>query len=142
LVRVDKVALDGDDIVLKARRVKSSPSSTAPKELLRLRVIQSDTDSPVKQQERNMFMHHMAVLVEWERQRRANNPDYESDDEDEDNDQPNFLAARAGKAAHFAKRELEMQQTKREREKRKAKFVAESGGLKYTALAMATRTDT
>ena len=58
------------------------------------------------------------------------------EEEDEEN-QPNFLQARAQKAAHFAKREVEMQRVKKERDKRKAELVAESGGLKYTAIAMA-----
>lgn len=137
LSRVDKVSLDGEEIVLMARPVKSSSSSnrTPPKELLRLSLLDA-SNGPVKQEERNLFMHHMAVLVEWERQRRD-----PYDDDDDDDDEPNFLQARAQKAKHFAQRELEMQTTKREREKRKAKFVAESGGLKYTALAMAGRSD-
>ena len=66
------------------------------------------------------------------------------DDSDDDNDTENslyhptnFLAARAQKAAHFAKRELELQRTKKEREQRKAKLISEAGGLKYTAIAMA-----
>ena len=143
LHRIDKVTLEGEnDIVLRARPVKSSSDSGhSAKELLRFHVLNSNDDCPIKSEERNMFVHHMAVLAEWERQRRAANPDEyydydENDDEDEAN-QPNFLQARASKAAHFAKRELELQQTRREREKRKAKLVAESGGLKYTALAMA-----
>jgi hypothetical protein len=84
------------------------------------------------------------VLVEWERQRRIaaglgdDGGDCE-DDGDEDADRPNFLAARAHKAAHFARRELEMRETRREREKRKARLVQEAGGLRYTALAMAGR---
>ena len=79
--------------------------------------------------------------MEWERQRRVQNNVDELDDDDNNNNHPNFLQARAQKAAHFAKRELELQQTKRDREKRKAKLVAESGGLKYTALAMAGRSE-
>ena len=135
LSRVDKVALDREEIVLSARPVKSNNSSSAPKELLRVSLLDSN-NGPARDEERNLFLHHMMVLVEWERQRRD---PYEDDDEEED--QPNFLQARAQKAKHFAQRELEMQTTKRDREKRKAKFVAESGGLKYTALAMAGRSD-
>ena len=90
-------------------------------------------------------MHHFMVIVEWERQRRADllksDPDgyyySDEDDEDEEENQPNFLQARAQKAAHFAQRELELQQTRKQREQRKAQLVAESGGLKYTAMAMA-----
>eukprot|EP00594_Rhizosolenia_setigera_P010959 CAMPEP_0178964416 /NCGR_PEP_ID=MMETSP0789-20121207/15656_1 /TAXON_ID=3005 /ORGANISM="Rhizosolenia setigera, Strain CCMP 1694" /LENGTH=226 /DNA_ID=CAMNT_0020649171 /DNA_START=225 /DNA_END=905 /DNA_ORIENTATION=- len=53
--------------------------------------------------------------------------------------QPGTMKGRAQKAAHFAKREIELQQKKREREQRKAKYLKEAGGLKYTAIAMANR---
>ncbi|KAL3778077.1 hypothetical protein ACHAW5_001416 [Stephanodiscus triporus] len=45
----------------------------------------------------------------------------------------------AQKIKHFAQREIEMQRMKKERENRKAKYVKEAGGLKYTAIAMANR---
>ena len=45
----------------------------------------------------------------------------------------------AQKIKHFAQRELELQKLKKERENRKAKYVNEAGGLKYTAIAMANR---
>ena len=45
----------------------------------------------------------------------------------------------AQKIKHFAQREIEMQRTKKERENRKARYIKEAGGLKYTALAMANR---
>ena len=137
LSRVDRVSLEQDQIVLTARPVQASGTQnkkTPPKELLRVALLDA-ANGPAKQEDTNMFLHHMMVLVEWDRQRRD---PYEDDDEE---DQPNFLQARAQKAAHFANRELEMTTKKRDREKRKAKFVAESGGLKYTALAMAGRTE-
>ena len=108
----------------------------------------SSSSIPVSDDERNLLVHNLSVLVEWERQRRRACGDLnehgdflDDDDENEDGNGSgdNFLQARAKKAAHFATRELEMRETKREREKRKAKLVAESGGLKYTALAMANR---
>jgi len=48
---------------------------------------------------------------------------------------------RAQKAAHFAKREIELREKKRSREKRKAGHMQSmsSGGLKYTAMAMANQ---
>ena len=49
------------------------------------------------------------------------------------------IRARAKKAAHFAKRELEMRETKRSREQRKAEYMKGTTGLKYTAMAMANR---
>ncbi|KAL7558965.1 hypothetical protein ACA910_006308 [Epithemia clementina (nom. ined.)] len=93
---------------------------------------------------RDLWIHHLQVLVEWERQRRLQSfDDYDlEDDEEEDNNRPgNFLTQRAQKAAHFAQREIELQQSKRQREQRKAKFMENNGtgGLKYTALAMMQR---
>ncbi|GMI36256.1 hypothetical protein TrCOL_g11468 [Triparma columacea] len=41
------------------------------------------------------------------------------------------------KTAYFGKRELEMKQREKKAKERKAKYVKEAGGLKYTALAMA-----
>lgn len=134
LRRVDRVTLVGDAVVLLAKPMEKDQP---PKELLRFVALNADTGLPVNDEGRNMIVHHMAVLVEWERTRRRAAGFAEDDDNEED--QPNFLRARAQKAAHFAKREYELQQTRRDREKRKAKLVSESGGLKYTALAMANR---
>jgi len=163
LRRVDKVSLDEatGQIVLTAKRVTSSRSSAAEaKELLRFSLLQQNKETevdpasaaasndivPVTSDVRNAIMHHFMVIVEWERQRRADllksDPDGYYSDEDEDEDQPNFLQARAQKAAHFAQRELELQQTRQQREQRKAQLVAQSGGLKYTALAMANMHNT
>lgn len=82
---------------------------------------------------RNMFVHNLQVLMEWDRQRRNECGELEYDE----TSAASSLKARAQKAAHFARREIEMKQTRRSREERKAKYVQESGGLKYTALAMA-----
>jgi hypothetical protein len=138
---VQVVDATSDDIILTAKppsNTSKNKQKQAPKELLRFSVLQDTTDGEiiaVPSDQRNLMVHHLSVLVEWERQRRAANGDDDWDEDEED--QPNFLQARAQKAAHFANREIEMQQTKRDRDKRKAKLVAESGGLKYTALAMA-----
>ncbi|KAG5191554.1 hypothetical protein JKP88DRAFT_295659 [Tribonema minus] len=43
------------------------------------------------------------------------------------------------KQKHFAQRSIELQAAKRDAEARKARFMAEAGGLKYTAMAMANR---
>lgn len=45
----------------------------------------------------------------------------------------------AQRQRHMAKRTIEMQQTKKEAESRKAKYLKETGGMQYTALAMANR---
>lgn len=82
---------------------------------------------------RNMFVHNLQVLMEWDKNRRNECGELEYDE----TAAASTLRSRAQKAAHFARRELEMKQTKRSREERKAKYVEESGGLKYTAIAMA-----
>ena len=80
--------------------------------------------------DRDAVSHDINVLAEWQRNRQ---PDIEEDLPAEG------IKSRAMKAAHFAKRELEMRETKRSREQRKAKLVQDAGGLKYTAMAMANR---
>lgn len=45
----------------------------------------------------------------------------------------------AQKQRHFAKRSIEMQQNKKEAEARIARYMKETGGLQYTAVAMANR---
>lgn len=78
----------------------------------------------------------LTQLVEWDGRRRAAIPEDERELDEEQG-----IKAKAKKTAHFAKREIEMQKQRREREKRKAALVKESGGLKYTAIAMANRMD-
>lgn len=45
----------------------------------------------------------------------------------------------AQKQRHLAKRTIEMQQNKKEAEARKARYLKETGGMQYTAVAMANR---
>ena len=74
-------------------------------------------------------------LLEWDGRRLADIPEEDRETEED------TLKQKAQKAAHFAKREIELGTQRREREKRKAEYVKGSGGLKYTALAMANRAD-
>ena len=78
----------------------------------------------------------LTQLVEWDGRRRAAIPE-----EDRELDEEDGIRQKAQKAAHFAKREIELQTQRRDREKRKAEYIKGSGGLKYTALAMANRVD-
>ena len=82
------------------------------------------------QDDRDAAVLNLRILVEWNRNRQ---PDIEEDLP------ADGIRQRAQKAAHFAKRELEMRDMKRSREERKAKYVAQGGGLKYTAMAMANK---
>ena len=45
----------------------------------------------------------------------------------------------ATRKAHMVKREMEVSSRKRAAEARKAKYMGNTGGMKYTALAMANR---
>ncbi|CAM9218315.1 unnamed protein product [Chrysoparadoxa australica] len=51
----------------------------------------------------------------------------------------NRLQDKAMKQAKFAKRSLELVEKKRDAEQRKARYMRETGGMKYTALAMANQ---
>jgi hypothetical protein len=77
----------------------------------------------------------LTQLIEWDGRRRAEIPEEEREMEEM------TMKDKAKQAAHFAKREIELQTQRRDREKRKAALVKETGGLKYTALAMANRMD-
>jgi len=132
--RVHKIEADAVSGEIRLYAKAPADPKQSPRLLLMIGLLK-DSKTPATAEERDSFVHHLQVLSEWERQRRAT----AGIEDDEEEPSGNFLTQRANKAAHFAKREIEMQQTKRDREKRKAKFVAESGGLKYTALAMANR---
>ncbi|KAL9182182.1 hypothetical protein ACHAXT_012834 [Thalassiosira profunda] len=107
---------------------------------------------------RDDIIDQLEILIEWERRRQAyivtlGEEDAENDDEtlneyDDDGDSAassrggkvkGAIAEKAAQIKHFAQREIEMQKMKKDRENRKAKYVKEAGGLKYTAIAMANR---
>lgn len=108
---------------------------------------------------RDDTIDQLEILIQWERRRQAclvtsgedqdNSDDVVDEFDEETGNSPRsspskgkgggIIAERAQKMKHFAQREIEMQKTKRERENRKAKYVKEAGGLKYTAIAMANR---
>lgn len=119
------------------------------KELLRFDLLSSSKTDDEMSDLRDEFIDRVMILIEWERRRFLLRHSHVSgDDNDEttltqetDEDGEPIYKNIAQRAAHFAKRELEMAQTKRERESRKAKYMTSSGGLKYTALAMASRAD-
>uniref|UniRef100_A0A7S4QQT8 Uncharacterized protein n=1 Tax=Ditylum brightwellii TaxID=49249 RepID=A0A7S4QQT8_9STRA len=96
-------------------------------------------------------------LIEWDKNRRCASGELEEDDESSSPEEDDFEnendvcqnvttptksdkpRGKAANMAHFAKREIEMQKRKRDREKKKNAYLKDSGGLKYTALAMANR---
>lgn len=70
----------------------------------------------------------LKVLVEWNKHRQPEGI--------EENLPASGIRQHAQKAAHFARREIEMREKKRDREKRKAGHMKDGVGMKYTALAM------
>ena len=109
-------------LVIVAKDIHSTDEKKMTKEAARISFTSSD--------DRDAVCHDITVLAEWQKNRQPNM---------EEDIPAAGLKQRAMKAAHFAKRELEMRETKRSREQRKAKYIQESGGLKYTAVAMANR---
>jgi len=110
---------------------------------------------------RDDIIDQLEILIEWERRRQAyivtlgedetENADEEYVDEYDDGEgatpaspsrsgkKKGAIAEKAQQLKHFAQREIELKQLKKERDNRKAKYVKEAGGLKYTAIAMANR---
>ena len=94
----------------------------------------------VGSEERDEIIDSLKKILQWDMDRRANQPD-DPDEEEDEEDTPRRagIGQRALKMKHFASREIELTKQKRDRESRKARYLLESGGLKYTAVAMANR---
>jgi hypothetical protein len=96
-------------------------------------------------EERDDILENLQTVVEWDRERRKSQPTVceEEDNNDDDNESSNRrgtgLGQRALKAKYFIQKEIEMKKQTKDRESRKARYMKDSGGLKYTALAMANR---
>eukprot|EP00934_Nitzschia_sp_Nitz4_P008219 Nitzschia sp. Nitz4//scaffold23_size168460//104765//105535//NITZ4_002229-RA/size168460-processed-gene-0.266-mRNA-1//-1//CDS//3329543665//8209//frame0 len=119
IVSVDKI--EPTMLVIVSKDIHSTDEKRPNKEAARISFQSSD--------DRDAVYLDLKVLVEWNRQRQ---PDMEEELP------ADGIRAKAQKTAHFAKRELEMRETKRSREQRKAQYMQGSTGLKYTAMAMAT----
>lgn len=90
----------------------------------------------------NEVLDNLQIVFEWERRRNEALLAEGISEEDQypnTTNASNVLGEKAKKMQHFAQREIELQKVKREREARKAKYVKDAGGLKYTAIAMANR---
>ena len=76
----------------------------------------------------------LKILLEWNKHRRQITEGGDDDDDDDDEEMAGIggIRQRAQKATHFAKREIEMREKKRDREQRKAGHMQSmsSGGLK------------
>mmetsp|Transcript_21869 Transcript_21869/g.32735 ORF Transcript_21869/g.32735 Transcript_21869/m.32735 type:complete len:317 (-) Transcript_21869:160-1110(-) len=115
-------------------------------ELIRFNVLSSNPfnhgdDVVVSSDERDDVIDNLRIIVDWDCQRRKKNPNEaaDEDEEDDDDDDESKKTGIALKAKYFVQREIEMKKQKKDREERKARYLKDSGGLKYTALAMANR---
>jgi hypothetical protein len=121
IVRVESI--DPTLLVLITKDVHSTDEKASEKEAARVSFTSSD--------DRDAASLDLKVLVEWNKHRQP---------EIEEELPAAGIRQRAQKVAHFAKREIEMREKKRDREKRKAGHMQGSSGLKYTAMAMANQT--
>lgn len=115
-------SIDPTMIVICTKDVHSTDEDKTTKEAARISFQSSD--------ERDKVLIDLKVLVEWNKNRH---PDIEEEFA------ADGIKARAKQAARFARRELELRETKKSREKRKQKYLKEGQGMKFTALAMANR---
>jgi hypothetical protein len=115
-------SIDPTMLVIVTKDIHSTDDKKSTKEAARISFRSAD--------DRNAVWLDLKVLVEWNKNRQ---PDIEEDLP------ADGIKARAKKAAHFATRELEMRETRRSREQRKAKYMEGTSGLKYTAMAMANQ---
>ena len=120
IVRVETI--EPTMLAIISKDVHSTSDDANEKEAARISFSSSDN--------RDAISLDIKVLVEWNKHRQ---PDIEEDLP------ATGIRQRAQKAAHFAKREIEMREKKREREKRKAGHMQGTTGLKYTAMAMANQ---
>ncbi len=142
----------GNTVVNNNRLQSNNNSNNEEKvELIRMKVFSLDPFSNgggthlANAEERDDVVEVLNTIVEWDRTRRKLDPNtaiQEDDhDEEEDNKQGrgNSLGQKALKAKYFIQKEIEMKKQVKDRESRKARYMKDSGGLKYTALAMANR---
>lgn len=114
-------------------------------ELIRFNILSSnpfndENSRIVGTEDRDDAIEQLNILFEWNKERRKSQPSHEEDDDDDNDEQrDNGLTGRALKAKYFIQKEIEMKKMIKDREGRKAKYMKDSGGLKYTALAMANR---
>jgi len=122
----------------KNRNFSDSDDGSSGVELLRFDVrSEESSDEGADSETRDEVVDKMMMMVQWEgRRKQANSSEDSIDEESEKETKKENVAS---KFKHFAKREIEMKKQKRDREKKKSKYMKESGGLKYTAIAMANR---
>ncbi len=131
----------GIAIYKKSNKTRGSSNTEQHKaELIRFDILSSDVfnddENSVTSEERDDVIENLRIVIEWDVLRRKNNPTEDQEDEDDGESNSKSIAL---KAKYFVQREIEMKKQKKDREDRKARYLKDSGGLKYTALAMANR---
>jgi hypothetical protein len=149
--------------VKDADKDKTSKEKSTTEELLRFEVRDNQEDSKAASTDRrNEILEYIRTVAHWERKRWS----YSGDDEDEDDetlqeedgneddgdgkkvrriDSPDQSDAPVQKKSIqereklLEEREIELQNRRTEREQRKARYLKEAGGLKYTAIIMANK---
>jgi hypothetical protein len=92
-------------------------------------------------EQRNIIIDDLKTIVQWNDQQRLALGEEAQDTMEHDSNgaTQTSLSQHALKLKHFANREIELKKLKRDREERKQRYLKDSGGLKYTAIAMASR---
>lgn len=125
----------------KGRNFSDDDDGSNDVELLRFDLRPATNGSgAVDSETRDQIVDKFLMIVQWEGRRKEGKSQDESFDEDSEEGASGTKKKNvASKLKHFAQREIEMKKQKRDREKKKSRYMKESGGLKYTAVAMANR---
>jgi len=100
----------------------------------------ANSNEGIDSETRDQIVDKILMIVQWEgRRKEGKSQDNSCDEESEEGVSAVKKKNVASKLKHFAQREIEMKKQKRDREKKKSRYMKESGGLKYTAVAMANR---
>jgi hypothetical protein len=134
---------------------ETSGHKSSSLELLRFEVRENKDDMAAADVDRrNEILEYIRIMVNWDKRRRSEIEEEDEgetvqEDENEENDGvekgtrnisvDKKILGPSGKDKHFEEREIELQNRRREREQRKARYLKESGGLKYTAIIMANK---
>lgn len=122
--------------------IEIQPNEKSEEATIEIEILNED-GGEADESSKNEVLDNLQILLEWERRRQESLAEQGISEEDQypesAGSKSNILSDKAKKIQHFAQREIELQKTKREREARKAKYVKDAGGLKYTAIAMANR---
>lgn len=135
-----KEASTPSTIIIHARDSSSKPTLNVMCSL-DLVIQKSQQGHDILLEQRNIMIDDLKTIVQWnDQQRLAFGEESQDTMENESNGATqSSLSQHALKLKHFANREIELKKLKRDREERKQRYLKDSGGLKYTAIAMTNR---